>query len=145
MTKNEVLNLVYVEFTCLAYDVILQLQEGIVRDLTSKHILKVSRKLTEKYDIRMLGCHLEVPENTIEAIFHNKKDDIQEAVYQMLREWMKSQRTPAEAYQVLWDALMHPDVNLPSIANEVLVDSPKENAKHPSDHSKVRYYFDIVN
>ena len=88
------------------------------------------------YDIRMLGYHLKVPENTIEAIFHNKKEDIREAVYQMLREWKKTQRTPTIAYKALWDALTHSDLNLPSIAHEILV-SPNEESKV---HKTVRQF-----
>ena len=72
------------------------------------------------YDIRMLGYHLKVPENTIEAIFHNKKEDIQDVVYIMLREWKKTQRTPAIAYKALWEALTHSNLN----ANDALVNSP---------------------
>ena len=89
----------------------------------------------------MLGCHLKVPENTIDAILHNKKEDIQEAVYQMLREWKKTQRTPTVAYKTLWDALTHSDLNLPSIAHGILVDPPNEEDKEPKVHTTVRQFF----
>ena len=93
------------------------------------------------YDIRMLGYHLKVPENTLEAIFHNKKEDIQEVVYQMLTEWKKTQRTPAIAYKALWEALTHSDLNLPSIANDALVNPPYEEDKEPTIHTAVRQLF----
>ena len=89
----------------------------------------------------MLGCHLKVPENTIDAILHNKKEDIQEAVYQMLREWKKTQRTPAIAFKALWNALIHSDLNLSSIAHEVLLDPPNEEDKEPKFHTTVRLFF----
>ena len=89
----------------------------------------------------MLGYHLKVPENKIEAIFHNKKEDIQEAVYQMMREWKKTQTTPTIAYKALWNALTHSDLNLSSVAHEVLVDVPNAEDKDPKVHTTVRQFF----
>ena len=92
------------------------------------------------YDIRMLAYHLKVQENTIDAILHNKKEDILEAVYQMLREWKKTQRTPAIAFKALWSALIHSDLNLSSIAHEVLLDPPNEEDKESKVHKTVRQF-----
>ena len=107
--------------------------------MTEIHILKVSRELNELYDIRMLGYYLEVSQTKIDAIIQNKKEDIQEAVYQMLRSWQKSQRTPVEAYSSLWKALTHGDVNLSRIAHKVLVHPSFEKDNSTNNSTTVRF------
>ena len=74
----------------------------------------------------MLGYYLDVNKTKIDAILQNKKEDMQEAVYQMLSTWQKSQRNPVEAKSSLWKALTQADVNLSSIAHKVLVHPPFE-------------------
>ena len=81
-------------------------------------------RLTELHDIRILGCHLDIDQIKLDAIFQNKKEDIQEAVYQMLREWQKTQMNTTQAYSAFWEALTHPDVNLSNFTHTVLGERP---------------------
>ena len=66
-------------------------------------------------------------QHKINTIFHNNKDDIEESVYQMMIEWQKRQRDREEAYCALWKALTDEEVNLSSIAYEVLKNPPIED------------------
>ena len=88
----------------------------------------------------MLGCYLDVNKTTIDAILQNKKEDIQEAVYQMLSSWRKNQINPVEANSSLWKALTHADVNLSSIAHEVLVHPPCEKDNSTNNSTTVRRF-----
>ena len=56
----------------------------------------------------------------MDAIFCNNKGDIEEAAYEMLKEWRKGQPDPKTASITLRDALTHPDVNLHQVAQEAL-------------------------
>ena len=96
------------------------------RELSPRLTLKVSDKLNKKRDIRNLFLFLGIEESKINTIFQNNKDEIEEAVYQLLIEWRKRQRTRGEAYNVLWKALTDEEVNLSSIAYEVLKEPPIE-------------------
>ena len=68
-------------------------------------------------------------QHKINTIFQNNKDDIEESVYQLMIEWQKRQKDREEAYCALWNALTHEDVNLSSIAYEVLKEPPIEEMK----------------
>ena len=100
----------------------LQIQDK--KSLKYEDLQNVACRLTKKSEIRRLGLHLGVEDHTIDAIFHNKQDDIPEAVYDMLKGWRKRQSTPVEAYTNLWCALTHPQVQLNSVAHEALFFPP---------------------
>ena len=68
----------------------------------------------------MLGYYLDVSKPQIDAIVQNKKEDMREALYQMLSSWRKNKEYHEEPYVSLWKALTHADVSLSSIAIEVL-------------------------
>ena len=90
------------------------------KKLTHEHLYRVARRLTSKSDIRRLGLKLGIADHRIDAIFHNKRDDITEAAYEILKEWRKSQEDAKVAFITLIKALTHPDVNLHQVAQEGL-------------------------
>ena len=97
-----------------------------VRELTPRLTHKISQTLTKRCDIRNLFLFLGIEENKIDTVFQNNKDEIEGAVYQLMIEWRKRQRTRAETYDTLWKALTDEEVNLSSITYEVLKVLPAE-------------------
>ena len=61
----------------------------------------------------------------IDNIFHNNKEDIEDLVYHLMSEWLKSQYSREAAYVRLWLALTSEEVKLPSIAHDVLKEQPR--------------------
>ena len=90
------------------------------KGLTPLHICNVARRLTKVSDIRMLGLHLGIEDYRITGIIHNKREEIQEAVYEMLTQWRNGQKDCEMAFTNLWNTLMSPTVNLSYIAREAL-------------------------
>ena len=90
-------------------------------------MLQISARLTDKFDIRMLGFHLGIATHTVETIFKNQNGNLRETAYEMLLEWRKSQKDGVEAYNKLYRALTHKDVKLFAIANEILKDKPRKH------------------
>ena len=90
------------------------------RKLTNENLFYVGRSLTSKSDIRRLGLKLGVKANRIDTIFCNTNGNIEEAAYEMLKEWRSGQPDPVTARTTLKDALTHPDVNLHQVAQEAL-------------------------
>ena len=85
------------------------------------HLYYIARRLTRKSDIRRVGLKLGVADYRIDAIFHDKRDDITEAAYETLKEWRKGQKDNRTTFITLGNVLTHPDVNLGQVAWEVLM------------------------
>ena len=103
------------------------------RQLTDYLAFKVCGHLNKKHDIRNLFLFLRVEGYKIDAIFQNNINDREELVYQLMTEWRKRMKSPEEAYTTLWKALTDQEVNLASIAYEVLKEPP---TAEPSEKGK---------
>ena len=90
------------------------------RKLTHENLFYVGRSLTSKSDIRRLGLKLGVKANRIDTIFCNTNGNIEEAAYEMLKEWRSGQPDSATAFITLRNVLTHPAVNLHQVAQEAL-------------------------
>ena len=87
-------------------------------------MLEVCSRLNKNHDIRTLFSKLKIEKHKIDTIFHDNKDAIEELVYQLMSEWLKRQDSRAGAYVRLWLALTSEEVNLSSIAHDVLKEEP---------------------
>ena len=92
--------------------------------MTERDLLEVSYRLIEESDIRQLGSHLGVEHYKVDAILCDEKGNIPLATLVMLKEWRKGQENNVKAYDDLWEALTHPEVDLSHVAHEVLRDPP---------------------
>ena len=77
----------------------------LISDLTDSDILKLSMRLTNKSDLRILGVGLRLESYVIESIMYDNRNDISNAAYRMLNEWYMSQANRKIAYTNLHDAL----------------------------------------
>ena len=83
-------------------------------------ILKLSQKITCTNDLRSLATFgLEIEDPTVNKNLHNEKD-INEAAYQVLREWRTSQDNDKVVYKNLCEALRDKDVNMKAHIQNVL-------------------------
>ena len=94
--------------------------------LTDILAFKVCGRLNKKHDIRNMFLFLRVEGHKIDAIFQNNINDREELVYQLMTEWRKRMKSPEEGYTTLWKALTDQEVNLASIAHEVLKEPPTD-------------------
>ena len=100
--------------------------------------MKVSLRLNDKHDIRKLFTFLRIDGHIIEAIFKKNLNDTSEIAHELMTELRKRMKTPAEAYTKLWNALTDQEVNLASIAHEVLKEPPTDNiSAQPPDGGKL--------
>ena len=83
-------------------------------------IVKLSEKITCKFDLRKFATYgLDMEDPTVNKNFQNEKD-INEAAYQVLREWRTSQDNDKVAYKNLCEALKDKDVNMKAHIQNVL-------------------------
>ena len=101
-------------------------QESKGPRLTDFSALKVSLRLNDKHDIRKLFSFLRLEGHIIEAIFKKNLNDTNEIAHELMTELRKRMKTPEEAYTTLWNALTDQEVNLSSIAYEVLKEPPTD-------------------
>ena len=90
-------------------------------ELSTAMLLKLSKFYHSDEDIysfRLLG--LEMDENVVEGHLRNKRGDIHSAVFQILKDWRKTQEDARMAYQSLCKALRHKDFNTPAYIKQVL-------------------------
>ena len=106
-----------------------------MKELTPLHICNVARRLTKISDIRLLGLHLGIEDYKINGIIHNKREEIQEAVYEMLTHWRNGQKDCETAFANLWNTLINPTVNLSCIAREALLPYSEEQKDGTSTNS----------
>ena len=88
--------------------------------LTGEMMWKLSKQINSDGDLRTLameGLGLEDP--TVNKNLQNKRD-INEAAYQVLREWRTSQENDRIAYQNLCEALKDEDVKMKAHIQNVL-------------------------
>ena len=78
----------------------------------------MSRRLTDKPDIRKLGYQLEIDDDTMEDCFNKNRTDHPAAAHDILREWRKTQQEDDSAYINLCQALTQ--VKLKRIASQIL-------------------------
>ena len=79
-----------------------------------------------RYDIRKLFSFLRIEGHIVEATFENNINNTNETAHKLMTEWRKRMKGPDEAYAVLWKALTDQEVNLASIAYEVLKQPPTD-------------------
>ena len=100
--------------------------------------MKVSLRLNDKHDIRKLFTFLCIEGHIIEANFKKNLNDTNEIAHELMTELRKRMKTPEEAYTKLWNALTDQEVNLASIAHEVLKEPPTDNiSAQPPDGGKL--------
>ena len=87
--------------------------------LVDHHLEKLSTRLN-KEEIYRLGRKLGIPSRQIDASFMKFCSSEKDAILHILSRWLKRQNSREEAYLVLGDAMIHPDVRLNLIAKEVL-------------------------
>ena len=75
-------------------------------------------------DIRKLFSFLRIEGHKVEAIFENNINNTNETAHKLMTDWRKRMKTPGEAYASLWKALTDQEVNLASIAYEILKEPP---------------------
>ena len=90
------------------------------RELTDQDVLKVSRRLHQKSELRKLALQLGHDSSTIETSLTNNRHDCHEAAYDVLSEWRMTQEDDFIAYRNLCFALVHPNVNLKRVATREL-------------------------
>ena len=91
------------------------------RELSTAILLKLSKFYhmdEDIYSLTLIG--LEMNENVVEGHLRNKRDDIHSAVFQILRDWRKTQEDAKTAYENLCKALRHKDVNTPAYIKQAL-------------------------
>ena len=86
--------------------------------LNDKDIVAVAKLLTDKFKIRELGMNLYLNAAEVDSIMENNKDNINEAAYQVLQNWLHGQSKRTTAYVNLKKALC--DSQLSMIANDAL-------------------------
>ena len=96
----------------------LQVEER--RELTDQDVLKVSRRLHQKSDLRKVALQLGHDSNTIDTAFTKHGTDHLEAAHDLLSQWRSSQEDDFNAYTNLCFALVHHNVNLKRVATREL-------------------------
>lgn len=86
-------------------------------ELTSLHLIRVAKRLTNRLYILQLGALLELEPHVIEAEL-GSTSQVVEATYRVLELWRRSVATPGEAYRTLKRALT--ECNLKQIAQDAL-------------------------
>ena len=77
-------------------------------------------------DIRKLFSFLRIEGHIVEATFENNINNTNEIAHKLMTGWRKRMKNPDEAYDTLWKALTNQEVNLASIAHEVLKEPPTD-------------------
>ena len=91
------------------------------KELDSKMLLKLSKKLNRKIDILTLGTvGLDMKEEVIEGQLKDNESEIHMAALGMLKTWMRSQPDGKIAYRKLCEALKHPDVDMAFLIKDAL-------------------------
>ena len=103
----------------------LSFQENNGPQLTDSLALNVSQRLMRD-DIRKLFSFLRIEGHIVEATFENNINNTNETAHKLMTEWRKRMTGSEEAYTALWKALTDQEVNLASIAYEVLKEPPTD-------------------
>ena len=88
--------------------------------MTDEDILLISQHITVRDDLRKLGLiGLHMRHKDTQKALERHPDSSTDAAYDVLHEWKKSVKDPVEAFEILYDALTHKNVNLIEIANKL--------------------------
>ena len=89
------------------------------KELTEYMLLDLSEKISKPFDIMKLGGKgLKLDLSVVETAISNNKDDVNMAMYDVLKKWRVSQPDSKMAYNNLCEALTV--VNMDSLIQEVL-------------------------
>ena len=103
------------------------------KELDSKMILQLSKKLTKKIDILTLGTiGLDMKEEVIEGQLKDNESEINMAALAMLKTWMRSQPDGKIAYRKLCEALKHPDVDMAFLIKDTFLQTVKYQSIYTS-------------
>ena len=81
-------------------------------ELTDIMLTELSRKMTSKSDLRLIGLTLHVDSNAIDRHLHNERYEISEAAYKVLREWRNRFEDKREAYSKLRAGLRRANMSM---------------------------------
>ena len=91
------------------------------RELTTAMMLKLAKFYHSEEEVLTFALFgLEMKENVVEGHLKNKNSDFHAAVFQILKDWRKTQDDAKMAYQNLCKALRHGDVNTPAYIKQAL-------------------------
>ena len=89
------------------------------KELTGDMLLKLAKKISKPFDILTLGrTGLKLDLSVVETAISNNKDDVNMAMYDVLKKFRVSQPDAKIAYDNLCEALTA--VNMDSLIQEVL-------------------------
>ena len=89
------------------------------KELTGDMLLKLAKKISKPFDILTLGRRgLKLDLSVVETAISNNKDDVNMALYDVLKKFRVSQPDAKIAYDNLCEALTA--VNMDSLIQEVL-------------------------
>ena len=84
-------------------------------------MLKLSKFYQSEEEVLTFALFgLKMDENVVGVHLKNKKDDFHSAVFQILKDWRKTQDDAKMAYQNLCKALRQKDVNTPAYIKQAL-------------------------
>ena len=75
-------------------------------------LTELSRKMTSKSDLRLIGLTLDVDSNAIDRHMHNARYEISEAAYKVLREWRNRYEDKREAFSKMCAALRRANMGM---------------------------------
>ena len=91
-----------------------------ITEFTDGKLIRLSNKITKKRTLRTLAIvGLGVKGETVDSCLQNN-DDINDAAYEVLNDWRKTQVSKYEAYTNICKALKHGDVQLEFLIGEAL-------------------------
>ena len=88
------------------------------RTLTNDHIGEISKRLTNKNNLRDIAYKLKVESYVVHEALNDNRDSMRNAAEEVLHKWLLKQNNLKEAYQKMYTALKEAEMNL--IIGEVL-------------------------
>ena len=84
------------------------------------HMLEMLSIQLSREDASHLGQILAIPQHDIDFYLSNNGVSEKEAIFSLLKRWLKRQNSRQEAYNLMGQALVHNDVGLNLLATEIL-------------------------
>ena len=75
------------------------------RELQDSHLLDLSKRLTDKLMVRLLGNKLGLPSHDVSRCLTDNSQNIGEAAYNVLQIWFQKQDSRSSAWEELCKAL----------------------------------------
>ena len=92
------------------------------RELVHCDLLRIRDYVPDASKLRDLGNNLGISEHVISTALYNKRDDICEASYTVLKEWYYNQGDNKVAFEKMWEALSK--TGLKAVIRQVLCKPP---------------------